>query len=185
MVMVADASELGARIREVRLGRGLEQVSLARECGLERTALSRVESGDRKVTALELTRIAHALSVSLADLVHVPTPDVRAARGAVAEPAADAGERDAFTADLDLDRALRDLKQLRELGWLQPVRLDLGGQGLDSEDHARELARGVRTYLGVGDEPLGDISDVAADLGLWCRTTKAEIDGLVAVVKGL
>ncbi|MDO4242227.1 MAG: XRE family transcriptional regulator [Actinomyces sp.] len=174
--MVADASELGARIREVRLGRGLDQITLARACGLDRTALSRVESGERKVTALELTRIARALTVSLIDLVNLPAPDVRAARRPAVEQA-DGFEQHAFAADLDLDRALRDLEQLRDIGGLRPVDLDFGGCGLDSEDQARVLARRVRRHLDVGNAPLGDIADAAADLGLWCRTTEAEVDG--------
>ena len=61
MDAVKDFGELGARIRQVRLGTGLDQTGLAQRCHLERTALSRIESGERKVSALELARIAEVL----------------------------------------------------------------------------------------------------------------------------
>lgn len=80
MDTVKDFGELGARIRQVRLGTGLDQTGLAQRCRLERTALSRIESGERKVSALELARIAEVLQVTLSDLVLLPLADVRAAR---------------------------------------------------------------------------------------------------------
>ena len=54
----------------------------------------------------------------------------------------------------------------------------MGGEGIGSPEQARALAREVRGFLGVGDDPLGAMADVAAGLGLWCRTTTARIDGL-------
>ena len=177
MDAVKNFSELGARIRQVRLGAGLDQTSLARSCHLERTALSRIESGERKVSALELARIAEALRVTLGDLILLPLADVRAARPPVDEDSRPE-EREIFRAGLDLDRAWRDLCRLRDDGLLEPVDLGMGGGGVDSPEQARALAREVRGFLDVGDAPLGAMTDVAAELGLWCRTTTARIDGL-------
>ena len=177
MDTVKDFGELGARIRQVRLGTGLDQTGLAQRCRLERTALSRIESGERKVSALELARIAEVLQVTLSDLVLLPLADVRAARPPVDEDSRPE-ERESFRAGLDLDRAWRDLCQLRDDGLLEPVDLGMGGEGIGSPEQARALAREVRGFLGVGDDPLGAMADVAAELGLWCRTTTARIDGL-------
>ena len=179
MDAVKDFGELGARIRQVRLGAGLDQTSLARSCRLERTALSRIESGERKVSALELTRIAEALRVTLGDLILLPLADVRAARPPVDEDSRPE-EREIFRAGLDLDRAWRDLCRLRDDGLLEPVDLGMGGGGVDSPEpeQAQALAREVRGFLDVGDAPLGAMTDVAAELGLWCRTTAARVDGL-------
>ena len=177
MDAVKNFSELGARIRQVRLGVGLDQTSLARRCRLERTALSRIESGERKVSALELVRIAEALRVTLGDLILLPLADVRAARPPVDEDSRPE-EHEIFRAGLDLDRAWRDLCRLRDDGLLEPVDLGMGGGGVDSPEQARALAREVRGFLDVGDAPLGAMTDVAAELGLWCRTTAARVDGL-------
>ncbi|WP_080462030.1 helix-turn-helix domain-containing protein [Actinomyces gaoshouyii] len=176
MEMVTDFTQLGEQIRRIRRGRGLDQGQLADRCRLERTALSRAESGERKVSALELMRIAKALDVDLIDLVARPTPDVRAARRPV-EEAVLPDEREEVQAEIDLDRAWRDLCQLREAGLIEPVALDFGGSGLSSREEAQDLARRAREYLGVGSEPLGDMTDVASRLGLWARTTPAHIDG--------
>ena len=177
MDAVKNFSELGARIRQVRLGVGLDQTGMARRCRLERTALSRIESGERKVSALELVRIAEALRVTLGDLILLPLADVRAARPPVDEDSRPE-ECESFRAGLDLDRAWRDLCRLRDDGLLEPVDLGMGGGGVDSPEQARALAREVRGFLDVGDAPLGAMTDVAAELGLWCRTTAARIDGL-------
>lgn len=176
MDAVKDFGELGARIRQVRLGTGLNQTGLAQCCRLERTALSRIESGERKVSALELARIAEVLQVTLSDLVLLPLADVRAAQPPVDEDSRPE-ERESFRAGLDLDRAWRDLCQLRDDGLLEPVDLGVGGEGIGSPEQARALAREIRGFLGVGDDPLGAMADVAAGLGLWCRTTAARIDG--------
>ncbi|WP_366181061.1 ImmA/IrrE family metallo-endopeptidase [Actinomyces timonensis] len=114
--------------------------------------------------------------MDLIDLVARPTPDVRAARRPVGE-AATRNEREELQAEIDLDRAWRDLCQLREAGIVEPVPLPFGGSGLASREQARDLARRAREYLEAGNEPLGDMTDVASRLGLWARTTSAQIDG--------
>ncbi|QWW19793.1 ImmA/IrrE family metallo-endopeptidase [Schaalia sp. 19OD2882] len=168
---------LPTRIRLFRTGRGLDQRVLARQCGLERTALTRVESGERKVSAIELLRIASALDTTLLDLLSQPEPTVMAAGESIVEEAT-ASERAKFRAEVEIDRAWRDLQQLHECDLIEAVKFPFDARGLSSRDDARKLAKNVRRFLGVGDRPLGSMSNVAADLGLWCRTTEADIDGL-------
>lgn len=181
MAMVKDSAELGARIQQFRRGMNLDQETLARECtsrgkSLDRTALSRIESGQRKVTALELAVLAEVLGVSFIDLVSLPEPDVIAARTPITEESTN-NERDDFLASVEIDRAWRDACQLRDAGFIEPVESPFGGAGLNSYESARDLAQQVRKFLDAGDEPLGDMSDIAAQVGLWCRTTSAGIDG--------
>jgi transcriptional regulator with XRE-family HTH domain len=56
---------LGERVRELRTGRGLSQVKLARACGITPAHLSRVESGSRDPSARLLARLARRLGVSV------------------------------------------------------------------------------------------------------------------------
>ncbi len=58
--VVAQAG-LGRRIADARIEVGVTQADLAAMIGLERTALVRIESGERKVSATELAAIAGAL----------------------------------------------------------------------------------------------------------------------------
>lgn len=182
MATVKDFSELGARIRVFRQGMNLDQEALARECtsrgqNLDRTAISRIETGDRKVSALELSVLAEVFGVSFVDLVSLPDQAVLAARRPIGEEAT-SQEREDFRASIEIDRAWRDLSQLRDYGLIKPVVFPFEAHGLGSPDEARELAQRTRGFLEIGDKPLGAMVDVAAELGLWCRTTEAKIDGL-------
>ena len=53
--------EIGVRIAEARTERGATQAQLAATIGMDRTALAKIESGSRRVTAMELVMIAREL----------------------------------------------------------------------------------------------------------------------------
>ncbi len=52
-----DRKQLGARVREAREYRGLSQEEVAKYLGIPRSALSHIESGRRRIDALELKRL--------------------------------------------------------------------------------------------------------------------------------
>ncbi len=54
----ADRRRLGARLRDARSYLGFKQEEVANALGIPRTALSDIESGQRKVEAIELQRLA-------------------------------------------------------------------------------------------------------------------------------
>ena len=54
----ADRKVLGLRLREAREYLGLSQDEVAKHLGIPRTALSHVESGQRRIDALELKKVA-------------------------------------------------------------------------------------------------------------------------------
>jgi transcriptional regulator with XRE-family HTH domain len=62
-------AEIGRRIRNLRLDRGMSQVMLADAAELSRVNLSRIERGKAAVMITTLLRITRALGVTLADLV--------------------------------------------------------------------------------------------------------------------
>ncbi len=61
--------QLGFRLRERRLARGLTQAQLAEACGLHRTFVGSAERGERNLAVLSLRRIARALRVPLSELL--------------------------------------------------------------------------------------------------------------------
>jgi transcriptional regulator with XRE-family HTH domain len=67
--VLARRRALGDRIRETRRARRLSQEQLAHLAGLDRQAINRIEQGHQAALVDNLFRIAHALDVSLADLV--------------------------------------------------------------------------------------------------------------------
>jgi transcriptional regulator with XRE-family HTH domain len=60
--------KLGARIRELRLGRGETQETLAERSGLHRNFVGGIERGERNVTVRSLHRISKALRVHIREL---------------------------------------------------------------------------------------------------------------------
>jgi transcriptional regulator with XRE-family HTH domain len=77
--------DLGAAIAAARTEAGLTQEELGELTGLGQTALSRIESGHRRIDSIELLAIARALSVDLGDLLASAK-----ARGDAPDPADDA-----------------------------------------------------------------------------------------------
>lgn len=59
----------GSKVRHFRKLRQLSQNELAELCELHRTYIGSVERGERNITLVNAEKIAHALSVSLCDLV--------------------------------------------------------------------------------------------------------------------
>lgn len=58
----------GARVRELRLARGLSQEALAHEAGIDRTYVGGVERGERNLALDNIWRVADALGVSPREL---------------------------------------------------------------------------------------------------------------------
>jgi transcriptional regulator with XRE-family HTH domain len=67
--------DLGSRLRERRLARGLTQEELGALCALHRTFIGSVERGERNLSLLNLRQIAKTLRAPLSDLFAVrPKP---------------------------------------------------------------------------------------------------------------
>lgn len=60
---------LGGRVRLLRKGLGETQDSFGARAGFDRNFVGRVERGDQNITLATLARLAHALGVTVADLV--------------------------------------------------------------------------------------------------------------------
>ena len=174
--IVDSQSELGERIRQTRLARALDVTGLAAACRIERSALSKVESGTRKVSALELVRIAAALRVTVPDLVFTPSKAVLSSRRPLTE-AASQQESGRFHAETALDRLMRDAEQLRAVGHL-PGGATVEAVRWASVADALTLARRARESLEVREGPLGAMADVCAHFGLWIEPVDAPVDGL-------
>ena len=59
---------LGAKIRDLRKGKGLSQEAFADLCGLDRTYVSGIERGVRNPSIVNLNKLAFALEISLSEL---------------------------------------------------------------------------------------------------------------------
>lgn len=59
--------ELGKRIRAIRQERGFSQEQMAMNAGLDRAYYGRIERGEANVAALNLLKIADALSATVGE----------------------------------------------------------------------------------------------------------------------
>jgi transcriptional regulator with XRE-family HTH domain len=61
-------TKFGAKVRKLRLAKGLSQEAFADICGLHRTYVGAIERGERNVSLENIEKIAKALGVSIAAL---------------------------------------------------------------------------------------------------------------------
>jgi Zn-dependent peptidase ImmA (M78 family)/transcriptional regulator with XRE-family HTH domain len=69
--MLISDEVIGWNIQQARYRSGLSQSQLADSLGVDRTVISKMESGSRSTTAAELVAVAEALNTSLADLTQL------------------------------------------------------------------------------------------------------------------
>jgi Zn-dependent peptidase ImmA (M78 family)/DNA-binding XRE family transcriptional regulator len=156
---VGTQADLGRRIADARTESGMTQTSLAANTGLERTALVRIESGERKVSATELVAIATALDRPV-DWFFSESPAAVVSRRR--NPAVGGFSR---VLDRSLENAARDIAFLEERNLLSSVDRTVRRAPENFED-AESLARDIRAGLGMPDGPLLDLQSVAESLGL-------------------
>ncbi|MCE7080512.1 helix-turn-helix domain-containing protein [Streptomyces sp. ST2-7A] len=152
--------EIGVRVAEARTEHGLTQVQLAAAIGMDRTALAKIESGTRRVTAVELLAIARELKRRMEWFVAEAPPALTSYRGARPGGAAQVIDR-------ALDALVRDAEFVTshcpELVAGQPDPLPHPTTMAEAE----ELAAGGRRLLGLEPgKPAHELSRLVAGVGL-------------------
>lgn len=173
-----DERALGSRVREARERAGVKQGELANQVGLDRTAVNKIEGGTRKVTALELSAIAHALGVRMSSFFLEPVPALVSHRSS----------QGLDTSDSKVDRLLASLAANVEfVQSLAPAELGLTGlderisglpfQHPGSLSEADSLAAEARALLGLdATEPIRDFVAQVAALGLLVFSVDLGVD---------
>lgn len=164
-----DAQGLGRRIREERERAHLKQTELASQAGLDRTVLNKIESGVRKVTALELSQIADALGVRMTRLLQDPLPAIVSHRS----------NQGLDTADSQVDELLSDLAhEVEFVQRLSPdalapaIGMDEAFEHPPSAEAAESLAERARLAAELEPEaPVLRLPDMVARFGLWAFST--------------
>lgn len=153
--------DVGRRILEARVTRGLSQTQLAQALGVDRTVLSRVEKGERRVTALELLDLARELGRRVEWFLTPPEPAVVQHRGTDPEELATVR-----AIDVELETLAADVRLLRDLGHLQLSERPRVFARPESSAEAEELGRSIRSLAGISDGPVHDLVGLGERLGL-------------------
>jgi transcriptional regulator with XRE-family HTH domain len=183
----AEWTDVGERMRVARLAAGLTQEELGAKTALDRTMIVKIESGHRRIDAMELIRLSSALQVPV-DFLLRPTPLVLSHRiNAMTEDVETEVARESGRLDLALVAWLHDVQQMVELGALQPGPLLMAKTVVNSEAAARELALWVREQLDAGSEPINSLVELCERAGQYILVAdvpgegSSVVDGDVAV----
>ena len=137
----------------------------------------KIESGSRRIDAMELIRLSSALQVPV-DFLLRSTPLVLSRRaGIVAEDADTEVARESGRLDLALVSWLHDVQQIVELGVLQPGPIVRAKAAVDSEAAARDLALWIREQLGLGSGAIDSLVDLCERAGQYVLVTDVPGEG--------
>jgi transcriptional regulator with XRE-family HTH domain/Zn-dependent peptidase ImmA (M78 family) len=175
--------DVGERMRAARVAAGLTQEELGARAGLDRTMIVKIESGNRRIDAMELIRLSSVLQVPV-DFLLRPAPPVLSRRAsAVSEDADTEVARESGRLDLALVAWLHEVQQLVELGVLRPGPLLRAKRPVDSQTAARELALWVREQLRVGLDAIDSLVELCERAGQYVLVTDVPGEG-ASVVDG-
>ncbi|MGH3864510.1 helix-turn-helix domain-containing protein [Actinokineospora sp.] len=160
-MLALDSAAMGSRISDARNRQGMTQAELATEIDIDRSALAKIESGTRRVSALELARIASTLGERIEWFVTDAPAAIVSHRNAQAPG----------TPDAAIDRMIEQIARNVEFVIEQDQSLQLENQeGRDrprSNESIEEQAHSVRGRLGLeASEPFSDMSRRVNSLGL-------------------
>ena len=158
---------IGSRICSARRTAGLSQRELAaritaadRVDGLSPSALSRIESGRRRVASHELAELADVLGVAVDDLLGTRQRSAALVLAARVTRAAPADYR------MVAERARQILEADDLLSRIVPAGAPLSMPSIPraevpvTKDGGRELAKRAREALGLGHGPIGDLTAI-------------------------
>lgn len=171
--------DVGRRVAEARRLSQWTQQELADKLSLDRTAVAKIESGQRRLDALELGRLASAFARTPEWFVTAPPPAVVSRR-------AELSEESAFPhADDLLERLARDVEFLVEIECLRPPpqeRLQFG----TVEEAERGAAR-VRRVIDATAGPLVDLQLACERIGMYSFSfmlDESALDGAYVALSG-
>ncbi|MBU4214195.1 MAG: helix-turn-helix domain-containing protein [Actinobacteria bacterium] len=157
-----DMKDLGERVAKARDLAGQSQVALGDSVGLDRSAISRLEQGERKLSVPELVRIAQALGRPLSFFVSDPVPAV-VNRRRDSEHAHDTNG----LLDEELRSFSSDLHGLLRIGVLSGIDRDaISFRVPHTHEEAEQSATRVRSQAGLTIEPIEDLGRFCESLGL-------------------
>ena len=173
-----DANILGARMKEARERAGLKQGDLSGLVGLDRTAVSKIEAGTRKVTALELSSIAQAIGVRMSSFFSEPLPALVSHRSSQGLDTVDS-KIDHLLAGIAADV---ELVQSLSSAELNPERFEerlakAPYPRPSSNPDAEDLAAIARELLELDHaKPVRELANRVAELGLFAFSSDLGVD---------
>lgn len=157
-----DKLALGQRITQAREDAGMTQEEVGLAVGLDRSAVSRLEKGERKLSVPELVGVARKLGRPLAYFVAEPVP------AAVSRRSDTAQAHDTTRAlDAELEHFAADVRLCLEMSLLRPMVRPADVCTPKDHESAELMARRIRRRLDMDDGPVRDLGAACQRLGLY------------------
>lgn len=156
----APTLDLGRRISQARVEADMTQAELGRAVGLDRTAIAKLESGARKVSATELVALASALDRPIDWFVSESPPSVVSRRSDVLVGG------HSRVLDIKIDRLARDVAFLIDQGILTDASTRPALELPSDVAGAEALAVRARDLMASSDGPLYDLQRACERVGL-------------------
>ena len=161
-----DWSEIGARVAFARHAHNLTQAALAGRIGVDRSALARIESGSRQLSALELAALARATDLPIDWFIGDSVPVVASRRvGNLHGPT---------IVDMRVDVLARDVAQMLDMDLIRAPASRLALSVPQDVAAAEEAASEVRAHLGLEAGPAINLAAVAESLGVFAYSLELE-----------
>lgn len=140
----------------------MTQEGLGRAVSLDRTAITRLEKGERKLSVPELVSIAGVLGRPLSYFVSTPLPAVVSRRRDMAH-----AHGTTRALDVELEQFAADVQTLLAMKLLAPVQGNTNARTPRNHSAAERMAGSIRETLGMRDEPVVDLGGACDRLGLF------------------
>lgn len=179
-----DLNELGRRLRYAREFRGLSQQATANAIGVTRTAITQMESGNRSVSTLELSKLAECYRrpISFFFQEAAEEQDIFVALyRAAPELNVDPIVRDQVWECLNLCQegvSLKEILGLESRTGLPTYEFRSPRTKGDAITQGNRAAIEERRRLGLGESPVHGISELIVSQGIWA--SDAELPGGVS-----
>ena len=154
-----DWPSVGARVALARRTLDLTQATLAERIGIERSALAKIESGNRSLSALELAALARATALPVDWFIAESAPVVASRRAIELH--------DVSIVDVRVEVLARDVIQLLDLDLLRQGALRPALSLPQDVAAAEQAALAVRTELGCQPQEVIDLAAAAEKLGAY------------------
>lgn len=150
---------VGSRIALARERAGFTQQAVAERLGLHRTAITRIEQGQRNLDALELAQLADVFGRSVEWFVTEPPSSIASHRDGLS------ANSDVVRLEDELERCARDVELLLDIDAFTVPAARLPA-GVTTTAEAEAGARDARALLGLGEGPIVDLQQAVQPLGL-------------------
>jgi len=178
--MPIDQKILAARLREARLAANLTQEQAADAAGLPRTAIVQIEAGNRAVSTLELAKLAVLFGRSIASFFEEPIDDKEddvfvALLRATSSINDQSKWQDEISRCLAICRAGVELEQLLDRPpHMGPPSYEMPAPQriLEAVEQGSFAAEQQRLRLGLGHNPIADLSDLINSQNIWASGAK-------------